>query len=266
MVLYTINVFITFTISLLGLCSLLVAAARATTTTRARPADRCRVIGFVDLRRHPGRDRWWSSFAEGGWVTLFITVARSSRSALAHPPALRLGYDALHTALDASSSLARPGSLATEPPALDPHGRPRCSWSARTAASACTRCCGCSACSRATSAISSSSTSRTVDAHSYGGAERLAALKTEAQRSLSFFVNFCHSNGLAAKSYLAFGTDPVDELVELCADQVARRLPEQRVLRQQADLRAENWFIRAAAQPDRAGDAAAGCTCTGCRW
>src|SRR5262249_47637791 len=42
---------------------------------------------------------------------------------------------------------------------------------------------------------------RTVDAQSYGGAERLAELKTEAAASLSYFVNQCRSNCLAATSY-----------------------------------------------------------------
>jgi len=56
---------------------------------------------------------------------------------------------------------------------------------------------------------------RTVDVRSYGGAEALEAAKKSAQAALDYFVNFCHSYGLAAKSYLAFGTDPVADYTHL---------------------------------------------------
>ena len=57
---------------------------------------------------------------------------------------------------------------------------------------------------------------RTVDAQSYGGSESIEHLRTDATVSLNFFVNFCHSHGMAAKSYLAFGTDAVEEIAKLC--------------------------------------------------
>jgi hypothetical protein len=56
---------------------------------------------------------------------------------------------------------------------------------------------------------------RTVDAQSFGGREDLEAMKVEANASLSYFVNFCNSKGWAAKSYLSFGTDPIDEFTRL---------------------------------------------------
>ena len=57
---------------------------------------------------------------------------------------------------------------------------------------------------------------RAVDAHSYGGAQDMEEMKLEANVALHFFENFCRSNGLASKSYLAFATDPIDGFVELC--------------------------------------------------
>src|SRR6267154_1977481 len=47
---------------------------------------------------------------------------------------------------------------------------------------------------------------RTVDSQSFGGREDLETMKVEAKASLSYFVNFCNSKGWAAKSYLSFGT------------------------------------------------------------
>jgi hypothetical protein len=40
-------------------------------------------------------------------------------------------------------------------------------------------------------------------------------VRQEAEAALQYFTNYCHDNNLAAKSYLAFGTDPIEELTKL---------------------------------------------------
>ncbi|TFW11508.1 APC family permease [Massilia arenosa] len=57
---------------------------------------------------------------------------------------------------------------------------------------------------------------RTVDAQAYGAAGEIERLRAEAQATLDDFVRFCHSHGMPATSYLGFGTDAVDELTALC--------------------------------------------------
>ncbi len=57
---------------------------------------------------------------------------------------------------------------------------------------------------------------RTVDAHAYGGNESIEMMRTDANASLKFFVDFCHSHGLASAQYLGFGTDAVDEVSQIC--------------------------------------------------
>ncbi len=57
---------------------------------------------------------------------------------------------------------------------------------------------------------------RTVDSEAYRGEESIEAMRTDASVSLNFFVNFCHSHAMAAKSYLGFGTDVINELDKLC--------------------------------------------------
>ena len=54
---------------------------------------------------------------------------------------------------------------------------------------------------------------KAVDAQSYGGAEQIAALKAALDTALSFYVNYCHTNGLKMTARLSLGTDRVDELV-----------------------------------------------------
>ena len=65
---------------------------------------------------------------------------------------------------------------------------------------------------------------RTVDSKAYGGQENLEAMRVDASVSLNYFVNFCRSHGLRAKSYLSFGTDAVEELTSL-AKEVAENHP-----------------------------------------
>jgi len=84
---------------------------------------------------------------------------------------------------------------------------------------------------------------RTVDSASYGGVESMEALRTDASVSLNYFVNFCHSYGLAAKSYLAFGTDPVEELGKLC-ESVREQYPRAIFFTSKLISDDENFFTR----------------------
>ena len=84
---------------------------------------------------------------------------------------------------------------------------------------------------------------RAVDAHSYGGAQDMEAMKVEANVALKFFENFCHSNGLASKSYLSFGTDPIDGFVELC-ERVRQDFPNSIFFTSKLVFERENFFTR----------------------
>ena len=84
---------------------------------------------------------------------------------------------------------------------------------------------------------------RSVDTHAYGGEETLELLKTDARVSLKFFENFCHSYGMAAKSYLGFGTDAVEEVTRLCAE-VQREFPNTVFFTSKLIFRNDNWWTR----------------------
>ena len=84
---------------------------------------------------------------------------------------------------------------------------------------------------------------RTVDAQSFGGREDLEAMKVEANASLSYFVNFCNSKGWAAKSYLAFGTDPIDEFTHL-AERVSAEFPNASFFTSKLIFDRDNWLTR----------------------
>jgi len=84
---------------------------------------------------------------------------------------------------------------------------------------------------------------RTVDSHSYGGDEDMKITQMEANVALTYFVNFCNSKGWAAKSYLAFGTDPVDEAIKL-AERVHEEYPNGIYFASKLVFERENWLIR----------------------
>ncbi|HYN40673.1 MAG TPA: APC family permease, partial [Thermoanaerobaculia bacterium] len=55
-----------------------------------------------------------------------------------------------------------------------------------------------------------------VDSASFKGAHELENLRRETERDLVRYVEFARGNGLAAEHHLSVGTDLLDELVDLC--------------------------------------------------
>jgi amino acid transporter len=84
---------------------------------------------------------------------------------------------------------------------------------------------------------------KAVDAQSYGGAEQIAALKAALDTALSFYVNYCHTNGLAATARFSLGTDRVDELVKL-AEETQREYANCVFFTSKLVFRNENWVTR----------------------
>ena len=63
-----------------------------------------------------------------------------------------------------------------------------------------------------------------VDAQSYDAKDTMAELQQKISNSLKYYIGFCHSHGLAAATYQVFGCDPVDELTHL-TEKVAQQFP-----------------------------------------
>ena len=54
-----------------------------------------------------------------------------------------------------------------------------------------------------------------VDVESFAGQTTLENMRREVNDNLQYFVDYCHQYGLAAEAYAAFGTDTVEELIKL---------------------------------------------------
>lgn len=235
-VLYSISVFLTFAVSLWGL-ALYWWRARREPRRWARLA--LSLAGFIVCAAILLLLAW-NRFDEGGWAALVIIAAIAALCV-----AVRRHYDYVKSALrriDARYDEIPFGSVA-KPPAIDPQaptavfmvgssrggGLHTLLWVQRMFPEHFRNFVFVNA--------------RAVDAQSYGGPEAMQAMQVEANVALRFFVNYCHSKGLAAKSYLSFGTDPIDGFVELCA-RVREEFPQAIFFTSKLIFRRDNWLLR----------------------
>lgn len=84
---------------------------------------------------------------------------------------------------------------------------------------------------------------RTVDSHAYGGEGAVEQMRAEANATLKFFVDFCHSHGMASAAYLGFGTDVVNEVTKLCED-ISVQYPNAIFFTSKLIFEQDNWFTR----------------------
>ena len=84
---------------------------------------------------------------------------------------------------------------------------------------------------------------RTVDAHAYGGEGALEKMRSDAARTLEYFVDFCQSHGMASASYIGFGTDAVEEITRMC-EQISQAYPNSIFFTSKLIFASDNWFTR----------------------
>jgi amino acid transporter len=84
---------------------------------------------------------------------------------------------------------------------------------------------------------------RTVDSHAYGGEGAVDHMRAEANATLKFFVDFCHSHSMASAAYLGFGTDVVNEVTKLC-EEISKEYPNAIFFTSKLIFEQDNWFTR----------------------
>jgi amino acid transporter len=235
-VLYSINVFLTFSLSLLGLCIY---------WWRVRHADRRWLhriaLSLLGLIVTGGilAVTTFEKFTEGGFMTLLITGVVIGFCILNHAH-----YAKIKRKLEqADQALETEHPVCGEAPKLEPK-EPTAVFVVGSCRSG-----GIYALDWVSREFPGHFQNfvfmnvRTVDAKSYGGTEELDQLRAQAQDTLIFFVNYCNNRGLAAKSYLTFGTDPIEELTKL-ADHVRQDFPHSIFFTSKLIFDHENWYIR----------------------
>lgn len=82
-----------------------------------------------------------------------------------------------------------------------------------------------------------------VDVESFTGQDALKTMQEQVDSELNYFVVYCRANGLAAESYSAFGTDPTVQLTEL-AEQAAQKYPNCIFFASKLIFEHDNWMTR----------------------
>jgi len=208
-VLYSINVFLTFSLSLLGLCRYWLTHRDTPGWLRRLLLSGAGLLVTASILAVTVVEK----FLEGGWVTLLLTglVVGACLRVRAHYADTR----ARIAQVDQAFAGQPPGPCAAAP-ALRPDaptavfivgssrggGLHALLWVQRMFPGHFQNFVFLNA--------------RTVDAHAYGGDGEIERLRASATRSLDGFVDFCRSHGLPASSRLAFGIDAVETLTGMC--------------------------------------------------
>lgn len=82
-----------------------------------------------------------------------------------------------------------------------------------------------------------------VDVKSYGAEETLETMQVEVEANLAFFVDFCENHNMPVRSYSAYGTDPVAECSRL-ATEIENEIPHCIFFASQLVMETDNWFTR----------------------
>ncbi|HXX84076.1 MAG TPA: amino acid permease [Casimicrobiaceae bacterium] len=234
-VLYSINVFLTFTLSLLGL-------VRYWWLHRAEGRWLGRIaLSLLGLLVCGGIliITTVEKFAEGGWITLIITglVIGIGYAIRRHYDmvAERIGQAESHYTVPAGHVGAVPKLAPDRPAAAFIVGRNRCGLihAARTVLKMWP------GYYKNFLVISA----QPIDVRSYGGEEALAKLKSDRLQDMEFYMDLARHTGIASKYYLGFGVDGVEEMVKLCR-QAREEFPNIVFFASKLVFRNETWITR----------------------
>jgi amino acid transporter len=238
-VLYSINVFLTFSMSILGLCVYWWRQReKASLNWRWRlvfSLFACCVTGSILLVT------LFSKFTAGGWVTVVITGAVVSLCLL-----IKRYYTRIAGKLSNVDTLLRVSlhnANTVTPPPLDPNqptavfligphqglGMHTLLWVIRMFPGHFKNFVFLRA--------------GIVDVESFRGKDALQEMQKEVGENLHYFVSYCHSHGFAAEAYSAYGTDPVVQLAEL-AEKAAQKFSNCIFFATKLIFERENWLTR----------------------
>jgi amino acid transporter len=207
-VLYSINVFLTFTLSLAGLI-------RYWWSHRSEGNWLVRLLlsslgfavcgGILVITTV-------EKFSEGGWITLIITGL-----VVAIGLTIRRHYNGVAARLNRVEAMY-------EPPRGHVEAKPRLAPERPAAAFIIGRNrCGLIHASRTVLTMWPGFyknflviSAQPVDVRSYGGERALESLQADRLKDMEFYMELAKSHGMASKYYLGFGVDGVDEMIKLC--------------------------------------------------
>lgn len=236
-VLYSINVFLTFALSLLGLCKHWWISRYDEPTWKSRLL--LSLLGFV-VAGGILIITVVEKFTEGGWLTLLITSLLIGICALT-----KNHYEQVRQQLRTIDALYAPrptwGENLPEPP-MDPEQPTAIFLVGKN------RGLGMYALKWLNDVFPGHFKNfifisvGEVDVESYGGKGALRSLQYQIENSLRYYVNYCHHLGWAAASHAAYGIDAEAELEKLTVS-VVEHYPNSVCVASKLIFNSENWFI-----------------------
>ena len=235
-VLYSINVFLTFSLSLLGLCRYWLRHRGDAGWLRRLLLSLCGLAVTASILVVTIVEK----FMEGGWVTILLTglvviLCLAVRRHYADTRARIADVDRVFAAQPAGPCTDTPAVAPDAPTAVFIVGSSRGGglhallWVQRMFPGH----------FRNVVFV----TARTVDAHAYGGDGEIEALRANAEATLAGFVDFCRGHGIPAASRLGFGTDAVATLTEMCQE-LAQAFPNAVFFTSRLVFQRDNLFTR----------------------
>jgi len=218
-VLYSINVFLTFSMSLLSLCKYWVTHREESRIWPLKLLISC--IGFIVCASILVITTVEKFFA-GGWLTMVITLGVIGLGLF-----IRKSYGKVQRKLALADELFADAVQKTsiEHPALDP--------TQQTAAFIVNDCVGSGMHAllwvlRLFPGVYKNFVFVSVgevDSGKFGEKDQWQSMRRDFKQTLKHYVNYCHAHGLAATSYVAFGTDVVEKVSEL-TEKVTKDFPK----------------------------------------
>ncbi|OJA00103.1 amino acid transporter [Rickettsiella grylli] len=82
-----------------------------------------------------------------------------------------------------------------------------------------------------------------VDVESFSARKELTTMQKNTQTMLDYFITYCHEQGLAAKSFVAYGTDPTEKLT-LLSKKIIKEFPNSIFFASKLIFTKDNWITR----------------------
>lgn len=82
-----------------------------------------------------------------------------------------------------------------------------------------------------------------VDVQSFQGQDELEKMKLQVNETLNYFVNYCHQYGIPAEALSEFGTDPVEELDSL-TEEICKKYPNCIFFSSKLVFKHDSWLMR----------------------
>ncbi|HMC20689.1 MAG TPA: APC family permease [Thermoanaerobaculia bacterium] len=237
-VMYSINVFITFSLSLLGMSKHWIQERHRERKWKSRLAIHglglvmCVIILTVTI---------FEKFASGGWITLVITgvLIGIAFAIHRHYETVRAGMrslDEILTNLPPASGAEVPKQMEKNVPTAVIMVKSFSGFGIHEVLSI----------HRLFPRMFKNFifvSAAVVDSGTFKGAQELERLETETRANLEKYVAWARSQGMAADYRIAIGTEPVDSVTEMCK-QIAEEYPRAIFFMGRLIFREEKWYYR----------------------